>query len=156
MSEGVDFPSISRALLDPGQPAETDCPYHLNEPVPGWAPPANLPLYRRQSTAPEQGPDEVEALLVAGHAPVLGIATTDAFYSPAPPLVISSTGPVRGLHAVVAVGIGMTYTTRCFLIRNSWGTGWADAGHAWVDDAFIAQQVHEVLVLTDEVNLWSS
>ena len=87
---------------------------------------------------------------------MLGIATTDAFYSPAPPLVISSTGPIRGLHAVVAVGIGMTYTTRCFLIRNSWGTGWADTGHAWVDEAFIAQQVHEVLVLTDEVNLWSS
>ena len=155
-SEGVDFSNISRALLDPGQPAETDCPYHLNDPPPGWAPAANLPLYRRQSTSSEQGPDEVEALLVAGHAPVLGIATTDAFYLPATPLVISSTGPVRGLHAVVAVGIGMTYTARCFLIRNSWGRTWADAGHAWVDDAFIVQHLHEVLVLTDEVTLWSS
>ena len=155
-SHGVDFPSISRALLDPGQPAETDCPYHQNEPPPGWAPPANLSLYRRQSISPEQEPDKVEALLVAGHAPVLGIATTDAFYSPTPSLVISSTGPVRGLHAVVAVGIGMTYTTRCFLIRNSWGTTWADAGHAWLDDAFIVQHLREVLVLTNEVTLWSS
>ena len=150
-SDGVDFSSISRALLNPGQPAEADCPYHLNDTPPGWAPAANLLLYRRQSTSSAQGPDEIEALLVAGHVPVLGIATTDTFYSSAMPPVISSTGPVRGLHAVVAVGIGMTYTTRCFLIRNSWGMTWANAGHAWVDDAFIVQHLHEVLVLTEEV-----
>ena len=150
-AEGVDFPKVSRALLDPGQPAETDCPYHHNEPPPVWAPPTNVLLYRRRSTSPKQSPDEVEVLLDAGHVPVLGISTTDAFYAPAPPWVISPTGPVRGLHAVVAVGIGTTYTTRRFLIRNSWGAAWADAGHAWLDDAFIVQHLRDVLVLTEEV-----
>ena len=151
LSDGVGFSSISQALLNPGQPAESDCPYQLSDSPPGWAPATNLPLYRRQSTSLAQGPDEVEALLVAGHVPVLGIATTDTFYSLATPSVISSTGPVRGLHAVVAVGIGMACATRCFLIRNSWGMTWADAGHAWVNDDFIVEHLHDVLVLTGEV-----
>ena len=155
-SEGVDFSTMSQVLQSTGQPVETDCPYHVNDPPSGWGPAADLPLYRRQSTSSERGPDKVEALLVAGHAPILGIATTDAFYSPAPPLVISSAGPVRGLHAVVAAGVGKTRTTRCFLIRNSWGGAWADEGHAWVDDAFIIQHLHEVLVLTKEMSSWLS
>lgn len=67
---GVDFSNVSRALLDPGQPTETDCPYHVDEPPLAWAPPADLELYRRQSTSEEQSPDVVEALLDAGHVPV--------------------------------------------------------------------------------------
>ena len=148
---GVDFPNVSRALLEPGQPTETDCPYHQNEPSLSWAPPTNVLLYRRHSTSMMPSPDAVESLLNAGHVPVLGISTTDGFYTPAPPWAIAPTGPVRGLHAVVAVGIGTTYTGRQFLIRNSWGTAWADAGHAWLDDDFIVQHLRDVLVLTDEV-----
>ena len=149
--EGVDFPEVSRALFDPGQPAETDCPYQTNDPAPGWAPPADLALYRRRATSGNQNPDDVEALLDTGRLPVLGIATTNAFYDPTPPWVISHSGPVVGFHAVVAVGIGTAYTARRFLIRNSWGTAWADAGHAWLDDAFVVKHLHDVLVLTEEV-----
>ena len=149
--EGVNFQNVSRALLDPGQPTETDCPYHPNEEPVSWTPPTGVTLYRRRSTTLNQSPDEVEALLEAGHAPILGISTTEAFYAPVPPWVLSPTGPVRGLHAVVAVGVGTTYSTRRFLIRNSWGTAWADAGHAWLDDDFIVQHLRNVLVLTDEV-----
>ena len=155
-SGGVEIPDITQALRNPGQPTETDGPYHPNGPPPGWAPKAGLALFRRRSKSLEAGPDEVQALLVAGYAPVLGIATTDAFYSPTPPPVISSHGPVRGLHAVLAVGIGQTGGRRCFLIRNSWGATWADLGHAWVDDAFIAQHLRKVLVLAKEVTQWSS
>ena len=150
-SEGVGFQNVSRALLDPGQPTEADCPYHQHEPPPAWAPPNGVTLYQRHSTSPKPSPDEVEALLDTGHLPVLGITTTDAFYSPVPPWVISPTGPIRGLHAVVAVGIGNTQTTRRFIIRNSWGIAWADAGHAWLEDDFISQHLCDVLVLTDEV-----
>ena len=149
--EGVNFPNVSRALLDPGQPTETDCRYHPKEQPLSWTPPTGVTLYRRHSTAPTRSPDAVEALLTAGHAPVLGISTTDDFYAPAPPWVLSPAGPIRGLHAVVAVGVATTYTRRRFLIRNSWGTEWADAGHAWLDDAFIVRHLREVLVLTDEV-----
>ncbi len=149
-SEGVDVPNVSRALSDPGQPTETDCPYRQNEPPPEWTPPTDVTLYRRQSASQNQNPDEVEALLDAGHVPVLGISTPDAFYDPTPPWVISADGPVRGLHAVVAVAVGTAHTARRFLVRNSWGTAWADAGYAWLDDAFLVQHLRDVLVLTDE------
>ena len=148
---GVDFPRVSRALLDSGQPTEADCPYHADEPPLAWSPAPDLILYRRRSTLAEPNPDTIEASLDAGHVPVLGISTTDAFYSPAPPWTMSSIGPIRGLHAVVAVGVGATHTTRHFLIRNSWGTEWADAGHAWLDDVFMSRHLRQVLVLTDEV-----
>ncbi len=92
------------------------------------------------------------ALLQAGHAPVLGIATTGGFYSPVPPWIISSADPIVGLHAVVAVGLGTTNAMRRFLIRNSWGTAWADAGHAWLDDAYIIEHLREVLLLTENVS----
>ena len=150
--EGVTVSSASRALLEAGQPVESDCPYRQNEPLPTWTPPTNVTSYRRQSTLAPVDPGTIEALLDAGHVPVLGIATTEAFHEPAPPWIITSTGPVRGLHAVVAVGSGTTYETRGFLIRNSWGTAWADAGHAWLDDAFLIAHLRDVLVLTDEVN----
>lgn len=149
--EGIDFPNVSRALLDPGQPTEIDCPYQFNEQPVSWTPPTDVTLYRRYSAAPQRCPDEIAALLESGHAPVLGISTTDAFYAPSAPWILSPAGPVRGLHAVVAVGVGTTHTTRRFLIRNSWGTEWADAGHAWLDDDFIIQHLRDILVLTDEV-----
>ena len=101
--------------------------------------------------SPDRNPDEVETLLDAGRLPVLGIATTSGFYDPTPPWVISPLGSVVGFHAVVAVGIGTAYTARRFLIRNSWGNAWADAGHAWLDDAFVVQHLHDLLVLTAEV-----
>ena len=149
--EGVGVSSISRALLEPGQPSETDCPYHLKEPSPTWTPPSNVTLHRRQSASVPLDPDNVEALLKARHVPVLCISTPDAFYEPAPPWIISSTGPVRGLHAVVAVGFGTTFTMRHFLVRNSWGTAWADEGHAWLDDVFLIAHLRDVLVLTNDV-----
>ena len=149
--EGVDIPACSRALLDPGQPAETDCPYLTHDPPAEWTPPTDVTLHRRASTSGDPNPAEVQALLNAGRLPVLGIATTTAFHDPTPPWVISHSGPIVGFHAVVAVGLSVASSARRFLIRNSWGTAWADAGHAWLDDAFVTRHLRDVLVLTEEV-----
>ena len=150
-SDGVLFPDVAKALENPGQPSEADCPYHPGGLPSGWMPPKGVSLYRRRSDLKHPEPDEIEALLSTGHAPVLGISIPDGFYSPAPPWMISSGSPIRGLHAVTAVGLGTTGAMRCFLIRNSWGTGWGDDGHAWLDDAFVNQHLRHLLALTDEV-----
>lgn len=150
-SEGVDFPHISHALLNPGQPREVACPYQPDGPPPTWTPPQNLNLYRRNSAMKAPSSDQIDALLNAGHVPVLGITTPKAFFSPEPPWIISPDETVHGLHAVVAVALGIVNATRHFLIRNSWGPEWADEGHAWLDEAFMAQHLHNILVLTDEV-----
>ena len=150
-SDGARFPDIVRALRNPGQPAEADCPYYHNGLPSDWLPPTGVNLYRRKSDSKNPFPDEIEALLNARHVPILGISVPHTFYSPTPPWIISPAGPVRGLHAVVAVAVGATQTTRCFLIRNSWGIAWGDDGHAWLDEAFMDQHLYHLLALTHEV-----
>ena len=150
-SNGIQFPDVARALEKPGQPKETECPYYSAGVPDGWLPPKGVSLYRRKSESKRLSVDQVWTLLNAGHIPVLGITLPQPFFSPALPWVISSEGPLRGLHAVTAVALGATGATRCFLIRNSWGTGWGDDGHAWIDDAFVNQHLHHLLVLTHEV-----
>ena len=149
--DGASFPELTRALQNPGQPSEADCPYRSNGLPPGWLPPPGVELYRRKSDLKDPTADEVETLLTAGHIPVLGISVTDGFFSPATPGLISPDGPIRGFHAVVAVGLGTTDTSRCFLVRNSWGVEWGDNGHAWVGDAFLTRHLRDLLTLTEEV-----
>ena len=61
--------------------------------------PRTSSLYRRSSTSGAPNPAGVEALLNAGRLPVLGIATTSAFYDPTPPWVMSHADPIVGFHA---------------------------------------------------------
>ena len=150
-ADGASFPELARALRDPGQPSEADCPYRYNGLPPTWLPPSGMKLYRRKSDLKDPTADEVEALLTAGQVPVLGISLPDSFLSPAPPWLMSHDGPIRGFHAVAAVGLGRVDTLRCFLVRNSWGTEWGDSGHAWLDDAFLNRHLRYVLALAEEV-----
>lgn len=61
---------------------------------------------------------------------------------------------VAGGHAIVAVGYdnqmkiknnnpGGTQTTGAFLIRNSWGTGWGDAGYGWLPYDYVTKGLAE-------------
>lgn len=43
-----------------------------------------------------------------------------------------------GYHAMIVVGVRTTANGRReFLLRNSWGAGWGDNGHVWVDESYI-------------------
>ena len=46
---------------------------------------------------------------------------------------------VRGGHAVCLVG----YAQEHFIVRNSWGTRWGDAGSAYASDAYAEQAFTE-------------
>lgn len=61
---------------------------------------------------------------------------------------------VAGGHAIVVVGYdnqmkiknnnpGGTQTTGAFLIRNSWGTGWGDAGYGWLPYDYVTKGLAE-------------
>lgn len=150
-ADGASFPELARALRDPGQPSEADCPYRYNEVPPAWLPPSDVKLYRRKSDLRDPTADGVEILLTGGQVPVLGISLPDGFFSPVPPWLISDDGSIRGLHAVVAVGLGRAGASRCFLVRNSWGIEWGDNGHAWLNDVFLNRHLRHVLALTEEV-----
>jgi len=41
--------------------------------------------------------------------------------------------PTRIDHAIVAVGFGTENGTDYYIVRNSWGTGWGEAGHVRIE-----------------------
>jgi hypothetical protein len=148
---GCSIDAVGKALVDKGQPIESDCPYLTAAPPSGWRPPTGLPVFRRASESKAGDADEIEEAIRALRLPVLGISLPDSFLRPASPWVISSIGRIRGLHAVVGAGIGRHRGQRVILIRNSWGGTWADGGYAWLDEEFIRQHLKGLLVLTHEV-----
>lgn len=151
VSSAISFDEIARTLERKGQPIEDDCPYWTAGPPKGWKPRRGLTVFRRASQPKRADMHQVEMLIRSGQAPVLGITLSDGFFVPNPPWIISSDGPLRGLHAVLGVGVGKYGDSRLVLIRNSWGTDWGDAGHAWLNETFVSRHLKDLLILTDEV-----
>lgn len=150
-SAAASFEDTARALQVQGQPLEKHCPYRLTEPPPGWQPPNPPDVFKRSSELKFMSIADVGGILITGAAPVLGISLPEAFFDPKPPWVISPDGPVRALHAVLAVALGLIGSSSYVLVRNSWGSDWADRGHAWLDDRFLDRHLKQALVLTGGV-----
>ncbi len=146
---GVSLEAIQNALAKPGQPSEAHCPYSLCHPEPGWMPPDDVPLFCCASKPERPSPSNLAALLAARHVPVLGITVPMTFLAPVAPWVIPAGGPVRGRHAVAAVGLGVSDSEPCFLIRNSWGPEWGDGGHVWLSAEFIGKHLCALLALSE-------
>lgn len=150
-SRGCTMDASAKALADEGQPAEADCPYLATAPAAASRPPARVQVFRRASESKGRDVADIEAAIRAHQAPVLGISLPESFFRPKAPWVISPTGRMRGLHAVAGAGLGRHKGQRVVLIRNSWGPSWGEGGYAWLDEAFVAQHLKHVLVLTHEV-----
>ena len=149
-TNGVSFGVVAASLTCRGQPAELDCAGPGDGSWQSWVPAEQRNLFRRHCERRDPTPDAVADVLHSGTTPVLGISIPEPFFTPRSPWRIGSDGPVRGLHAVVAVAMGVDGNERQFLIRNSWGTSWGDAGHAWLDEDFLSKHLRRVMVLTKE------
>lgn len=68
--------------------------------------------------------------LDAGHPVVVGLQVTEQWEQLAGDTLPDPAGEVTGGHAVVLVGYDLD--ARLWRVRNSWGTGWGDAGYAWL------------------------
>lgn len=146
---GVPLGAIQSALAKPGQPTEADCPYSFCHPEPGWQPPENVLLFSRASKVGRPSSSDLAALLAARRVSVLGITVPMTFLAPIAPWVIPAGGPVHGRHAVAAVGLGVSDGEPCFLVRNSWGPEWGDAGHVWLSADFMARHLCGLLTLSE-------
>jgi len=59
-----------------------------------------------------------------------GIAADDAFQSIQPGTVFQNTGATQIDHDIILVG--WDDSKKAWLLRNSWGTVWADKGYCWI------------------------
>ncbi len=150
-SAGVTFSEVTQALRVEGQATEIACPYWPGGVPNGWAPPVSVDVYRRYSRTCQASIVKLYQVLRRGCVPVLGISLPKPFLDPVEPWVLTGEGQCLGMHAVVAVGIGSYEGQGCFLVRNSWGTGWGIGGHAWLSEDFITRHMKALCTLTDEV-----
>jgi len=74
--------------------------------------------------------------------------TTDFHYAvPGHVIRANSYSQFAGYHAVLIVGYGHENSHAVYLIRNSWGTKWCEAGYAWLEEDYLMARLHSVVVM---------
>lgn len=154
---GATVPDTLAALKAEGQPVESDWPYIQKKPdqvMKAWQPPTQHGgLYKRDGQRCGQLSDDIVQFLDAGSCVISLIFLCDPFFAAQRgQLIETSAGSKPNInmrHAVVAVGHGKTQSERCFLIRNSWGSGWADDGYAWIAEDLFEASLFDIAVLKD-------
>ena len=141
MNEGVTLTAIREALREDGQPPDALCPYAAPRDS-AWQPPSGLSPrlgWLTTTIGSLTVADSIEAVLDEKRASVVSLTLTRSFYYPDRTTneVIDDGGPDVASHAVLVVGKRVDSEGRRFLIRNSWGCDWGDAGHAWLSDEYL-------------------
>jgi hypothetical protein len=150
---GVPLTAAADVMVRFGQPPELVWPYR---PVAAGAPPVAVfriarPLRRAaRISALGFNPGVALAELTADRIVVLGLRITSAFYRVTAFRPTVDSDDLRRpaatfLHAVALVG--RLRTAYPWVIRNSWGTGWGDSGHAYASEDFVREHVREMLTV---------
>ena len=150
-NRGVPMGLMIDAVREDGQPPEEVWPYlaAITSPVSAWAPPKNCaPIFRHPMLTRPSDVSRIFAALDAGQPTLFAARITEQFYLPATDYIIKTIPGDRdtGNHALVAVGHGTIRADSLVLVRNSWGEDWADCGHAWVTQDYLANRLQGVAV----------
>lgn len=146
-AKGVPFSAMSQAISIEGQPLESSWPYQNKPVVPSsWTPPSTVgAVYRRNSKAlSTAGINSICNELDSGKPVIVIMDVSLSFFrvtAQTEVLQAPATEPRINTHAVIAVGYGNNRSTRCILIRNSWGKKWFYAGYGWIDDRYLAPRL---------------
>ncbi|WP_257814212.1 C1 family peptidase [Burkholderia glumae] len=144
-TSGTNIAQAVAVTAAPGLPHEAFFPYQPTQPIPPIpALPVPTPPDALHSTTFANGiiagAAYVKTRLAAGHPVGLVIKLTLDFHRPTEGMVAYTTKVIPNQrHAVVATGYG-THDESAedyIRIRNSWGTGWGDQGHAWLHVKYI-------------------
>jgi hypothetical protein len=138
------------ALKNDGQPLESGWPYLPRIPLDltSYAPPAGSgEVFKRDSTFGVHG--DLLTTLDSGRSVLTAMTITTDFHYAVPGQVIraNSNSQFAGYHAVLVVGYGHENNETVYLIRNSWGTKWCEAGHAWLAEDYLTRRLHSVVVM---------
>jgi papain like protease len=149
--KGITSDTAVEALVNDGQPLETDWPYQLKPPLTlsALAPPAGCHVFRGALSFVERSFDEIRKVLDNGIPVVLCFRISESFYLPNIEGIIEvkNPDPETGRHAVIAVGHGTTDKESCVLVRNSWGATWGIGGHAFLERSYLEKR----LILTSAI-----
>ena len=152
---GVHLRHMLDAIEQEGQPLEAAWPYLPAVPSTpaAWAPPQDPgELFRARGVRRGGSLTEIRAAIDAGEPTVVILSLSDAFYFGADSdgVIDSNENPdVTRVHAVMAVGYGTRGSASVVLIRNSWGTGWGVAGHAWLTGRYLAPRIIEIATMAE-------
>ena len=143
---GVGLDEASEALHNDGQPLEKDWPYSpvLPADLSRWKPPAKLHVMHATTTTIPDKFSAICATLDLDRPVVVIFQPTERFYFPNRSGFLTPRMPdpdLPQLHAVVAVGYGGKDGDRHVLVRNSWGTGWGQDGHAWLAEDYLSPRL---------------
>jgi hypothetical protein len=147
---GVTLDNVLTVLEHDGQPLESRWPYLAQLPadLTLYQPPIDYgDLYQRGTVVAPA--DAIKQSLDHEHSVLVVMTITDDFHHARTGQVIriSSTSQIVGVHAIVIVGYGEDNNESVYLIRNSWGTKWCEAGHAWLGETYLMPLLHSVVVM---------
>ena len=137
-------------LKSEGQPLESGWPYmpQLPPDVNLYKPPADYgKVYTRESAIGIS--NDIRATLNNGKSALAAMAiTTDFHYARAGEVIrADSSSKFAGYHAVLIVGYGQENNETVYLIRNSWGTKWCEAGNAWLTENYLTSRLYAVAIM---------
>ncbi len=147
---GLRTTEAIQATHSPGQPLEAHFPYQAVDPTCAGRPtaPAGALVFSSHLNGLSRTTTQSVVDELSRGSPV-GLVTrvTLGLFSPTAGVVPHEANVVpNAFHALLAVGWGTDPVSgmRHVLIRNSWGTTWALAGHAWLPEPFVDIHVLEV------------
>lgn len=149
--DGLWPTEVAAAVETPGQLPLATMPLETSPAVDLRWPPgvAAEPWYRARMDI-VRGTQEVRRAVAAESIVVLVLEVTDAFgFLGTSDGVIDADAvrkPFYPMHAVICVGSGRSASDEeLFLIRNSWGPGWAGGGDGWVTAGFLDAHCFDVM-----------
>lgn len=148
---GVGMSDILAAVENDGQPEENGWPYldQLPTDIAQYKPPADVgPVYRRGSQY-QAGSAVILTMLSDDRAPLIAMNISSEFFLAKAQEVLRAptSSPAVNRHALVVVGVGEEQNEQALLVRNSWGTGWADQGYAWISRGYLEPRLISVGVM---------
>ena len=152
-ARGLTEAALAEALQHDGQWDEAAWPYLLETPeTKNWKPPAfATSAHRAVLEFSPRTTTQVRKVLNAGKPVLLVLALTLAMYAPDEHGVVrartTDTVTTRR-HAVLAVGSGHADDGEYILIRNSWGPGWGQSGHGWLQTTYLTPQLQTTGVIS--------
>lgn len=158
--------AVLRSMLDAlrldGQPVENQWPYSFAAPkAESWGPPSGISsLYARNGSVQGSSVRSLIEALDAGTPVIVLMMLSPSFFVPSADGIIDTEqdehpDPAQR-HAVIAVGHGEHGGMRTILIRNSWGSGWGQNGHAWLTERYLAPRIFASALLLEDVSVSTS